>query len=91
METTADELDLLVEQARRAGAACRAHRAALGRNALVWWTGEAAERYWVQVERRRAALAARADDLEVLASGAAVLARLLRLEVGALRDLGVRT
>ncbi len=89
METSAVELDRLAEWAVRARGVAQAQREVLGRSALVWWNGDAAERYWEYVEERRAALAECAVDLGVLAESAAALAELVRAEQRLLRGLGV--
>ena len=49
-------------------------RAALARNALVWWQGEAAEGYRRRVQERVNGLAALAVELEALARAADSLA-----------------
>ncbi|HET7822935.1 MAG TPA: hypothetical protein VFL10_15550 [Ornithinibacter sp.] len=49
-------------------------RAALARNALVWWQGEAAEGYRLRVQERVNGLAASAVELEALARVADSLA-----------------
>ena len=89
MDEAAIALDRVAQQALRSREVVEAQRAALGRYALVWWTGEAAERYWDHVERRRAALARCADELGEVAALAARLGEVSRAEAGALRILGV--
>lgn len=89
MEGSAEELERLAGRARCAAEVVEAHRAALGRYALVWWTGAAADRYWAQVEERRARLATCAEGLADLAELAAVTAALVRSEVRTMRSLGV--
>ncbi len=89
MHDAAEELDRLAVRALAAREAVEAHRTALGRYALVWWSGEAAERYWAHVEARGAALAQCADGLDVLADAASGLALLVRAETGLLGSLGV--
>ena len=89
MDQEVVELEQLAALARRAGEACEAQRVALGRYALVWWSGEAAERYWQRVEARRAALADCADQLGLLAGRAEALAGLVRVQADALRALMV--
>lgn len=89
MDEAAVALDRVAQQALRSQEVVEAQRAALGRYALVWWSGEAAERYWSHVERRRAGLARCADDLGRIASLAALLGEAARAEAGALRSLGV--
>lgn len=54
-------------QARREGRELDEHRAALARNALVWWQGRAAERYQQLVQERVNALAEVSAHLEGLA------------------------
>lgn len=58
--------DLAVEL-RGAAARVDARRAALGRYALVWWDGAAAEAYQQHVSRRVNGLAALARELEEVA------------------------
>ncbi len=89
MDEAAVALDRVAQQAMEAQEVVAAQRAALGRYALVWWTGEAAERYLGHVERRRAALARCADELGEVAALAARLGEVARAEAGALRTLGV--
>ncbi|HYN67639.1 MAG TPA: hypothetical protein VES93_12180 [Ornithinibacter sp.] len=54
-------------QARREASEMDEHRAALARNALVWWQGSAAERYQQLVQERVNALAGLSAHLEGLA------------------------
>jgi hypothetical protein len=89
METAADELEQLAGWAVRARAVAEQQRRVLGRYALVWWNGAAADRYWQHVEERRADLALCAEGLGTLADTATVLARLVRAEERLVRDLGV--
>jgi hypothetical protein len=89
MEGSAEELDRLAVRARCAAEVVEAHRAALGRYALVWWTGAAADRYWAHVEERRARLGACADGLADLAALAAATAAVVRSEARTMRALGV--
>ena len=53
-----ERLERLAARVRGAAEVVDARRAALGRHALVWWQGEAAERYVALVGERVAALAA---------------------------------
>ena len=89
MDEAAVALDRVAQQALRSREVVEAQRAALGRYALVWWTGEPAERYWGHVASRRAALARCADELGEVAALAADLGALARAEAGVLRALGV--
>lgn len=89
MDGVGDDLDRVALWALRAGEVAEAQRAALGRYALVWWTGEAAERYWRHVEQRRVALAQCVEDLARVADSAATLAEAVRAEARLLRALGV--
>ncbi len=89
MEASAAELERLAAWAARARGVVVAHHDALGRSALVWWNGAAAERYWRHVEQRRGELAECARDLSVIADAAAALAELVRAEDRLLRGLGV--
>jgi len=61
-------------QARREAREMEAHRAALARNALVWWQGGAAERYQQLVQERVNALAEVSGQLDDLADRADRLA-----------------
>lgn len=89
MDGAAEDLERLAQWALRAQEAAEAQRAALGRYALVWWTGEAADRYWRHVEQRRAALARCAQDLALVADSAGALAGAVHAETRLLRHLGV--
>ncbi len=91
MDEAGDELDRVAVWALRARDVAESQRAALGRYALVWWTGEAAERYWHHVEQRRAALAGCAEDLALVAEVATARAGAVRAEVRLLGTLGVPT
>ncbi len=57
-------LRVLAGELRAAAARTDARRAALGRYALVWWEGAAADVYAQQVAHRVNALAALARDME---------------------------
>ncbi len=89
MDEAAVALDRVAQAAVRSREVVEAQRAALGRYALVWWSGEAAERYWEHVEHRRTSLARCAEDLGYLAAVAARLASAARAEAGLMRALGV--
>jgi uncharacterized protein YukE len=67
---------------RAASARLEARRAALGRYALVWWQGEAAERYQQRVAQRVTAL----HDLSLAMAETAVLAEGLATLVRTLGD-----
>ncbi len=73
-------LERLAGRAREAADVVDARRAALGRNALVWWQGEAADRYAARVEERRASLAALADELRWLADAVSAVAAAVRAD-----------
>ena len=59
-----EALRVLAGELRAAAARTDARRAALGRNAFVWWEGTAADLYAQQVAHRVNALAALARDME---------------------------
>ena len=59
-----EALRALADELRAAAARTDARRAALGRHALVWWEGTAADLYAQQVAHRVNALAALARDME---------------------------
>ncbi len=59
-----EALRVLAGELRAAAARTDARRAALGRYALVWWEGTAADLYAQQVAHRVNALAALARDME---------------------------
>ena len=87
MDGEGQELERLAARAGQAREAVEARRAALGRYALVWWEGGAADRYRGLVDERRAALARLADELGWLEQSATALAAATRAEVGPLRDV----
>lgn len=89
MEGSAEDLERVAARARRACEVVEAHRTALGRYALLWWNGAAADRYWEHVEERRRHLAACSDRLTELAELATATAVLVRAEARSLRSLGV--
>jgi hypothetical protein len=64
---TAQAVRLVALEARREAAGLDEHRAALARNALVWWQGGAAERYRQLVQER-------VNDLAVVSQHLAGLA-----------------
>lgn len=76
----AEVVRLVAAQARREAAELDAHRAALARNALVWWQGGAAERYQGLARERVDALADLAGHLEGLARRADHFAAALERE-----------
>ena len=63
----AEAVHVLAGQARGEARQIDEHRAALARNALVWWQGGAAERYQLLVQERVHALAGVSGHLEGLA------------------------
>ena len=63
-----EALRVLADELRSAAARTDARRAALGRHALVWWEGTAADLYAQQVAHRGNALAALARDMEEAAA-----------------------
>ncbi len=75
-----EALARLAGRLREAAEVVDERRATLGRHALVWWQGEAADRYAARVEERRAALAALADELRRLADAASGLVAELRAD-----------
>jgi cyanophycinase-like exopeptidase len=76
----AEAVRLVAVEARRESGDLDAHRAALARNALVWWQGGAAERYQQLVQERVNALAVVSQHLEGLACGADLFAAALQRE-----------
>ena len=77
-EELAEAAEGVAVTARVEARAVEEHRAALSRYALVWWQGEAAERYQRRVQERSnelAALAAALDRLATVADGLAERAR----------------
>jgi uncharacterized protein YukE len=77
-EELAEAAEGLAVTARVEARALEEHRAALSRYALVWWQGEAAERYQRRVQERSnelAALASALDRLATVADGLADRAR----------------
>ena len=68
----------LSAELRASAARLDARRAALGRYALVWWQGEAAERYQQRVAERVTALHDLARAMEGSAGVAEELAALVR-------------
>lgn len=64
----ADAARLVAVEARREASELDEHRAALARNAVVWWHGGAAERYQQLVQER-------VNDLAVVSQHLAGLAR----------------
>ncbi len=76
----ADAVRLVARQARREASELDQHRAALSRNALVWWQGGAAERYQQLVQERVNDLATVSQHLEELACRADGFALLLERE-----------
>jgi hypothetical protein len=63
----AEVVHAVAVQARREARQLDEHRAALSRNALVWWQGGAAERYQQLVQQRADALAEVSAHVEGLA------------------------
>lgn len=78
------ELQRLGARLRLARESVEGRRAALGRYALVWWEGPAADRYQGLVEGRRAALQRLADELEWLAAAVDALTEAAHAEAGPL-------
>ncbi|MBM6404943.1 hypothetical protein JQN72_11890 [Phycicoccus sp. CSK15P-2] len=80
--TVDDMVDLarLAARLRAAREEVEARRAVLGRYALVWWEGMAADRYRELVDERRAALARTADELGRLAEDVDALLVAARLD-----------
>ena len=76
----AEAVALVAVEARREASDLDEHRAALARNALVWWQGGAAERYRQLVQERVDDLAVVSRHLEELAGRADGLAAALRRE-----------
>lgn len=76
------ELERLAVRLRVAREEVEAGRTALGRFALVWWAGTAADRYAALVDERRARLAALADELRRLEEQALTLVVAARAEAG---------
>jgi hypothetical protein len=76
----AEVVHVLAVQARREGREMEEHRAALARNALVWWQGGAAERYRQLVQERVNALTVVSANLEDLACRADRFAEALESE-----------
>ncbi len=74
-EAAAQTSRTLALRARLAARDMDERRAALSRSALVWWQGEAAERYQRRVQDRVNGLAALSARLESLALRADQLAR----------------
>jgi hypothetical protein len=77
-EELAEAAEGVAVTARVEARAMEEHRAALSRNALVWWQCEAAQRYQGRVQERSnelAALAAELDGLATAAEGLAARAR----------------
>ncbi len=73
-EELAEGAEGVAVTARVEARAMEEHRAALSRNALVWWQGEAAQRYQRRVQERSNELAALAGELDRLATAAEGLA-----------------
>lgn len=71
---------LVAVEARREAGDLDEHRAALGRSALVWWQGGAAERYQQLVRERVNALAEASQHLEGVAGLAELFAAALERE-----------
>lgn len=84
MDGRIEELERLSARLRLAEEAVQGRRVALGRYALVWWQGEAADRYRDLVEERRAALERVADELDGLADTVDALVVAARVEAGPL-------
>lgn len=82
------DIEGLLAQVRGARAVVEAHRAALGRPALVWWEGVAADRYRALVDERRAALARVGDELGWLEEAVAGLLLIARQEAEVGRVVG---
>lgn len=76
----ADAVRLVAVEARREASELDEHRAALARNALVWWQGGAAERYQRLVQERVNDLSTVSHDLHGLARRADVFAAALERE-----------
>ena len=87
MTTEADALDRLAARLRTGAEVLEEQRGAVGRYAVVWWEGSAADRYRDLVEDRRAALASAAEEARSLADAVAALAVDARAG-GATRRLG---
>jgi hypothetical protein len=84
----AEAARLVAMEARREASDLDEHRAALGRSALVWWQGGAAERYQQLVRERVNALAEVAQHLEALAGLADLFAAALEREADTEAALG---
>ncbi|NHA68102.1 hypothetical protein [Phycicoccus flavus] len=74
------EIEALAVRVRLARESVEARRVALARYALVWWEGEAADRYRELVDERRAGLARLADELGWLEESVVALAAVARAE-----------
>lgn len=84
-EGVVGELERLAGRLRVAREEVEAGRAALGRFALVWWAGTAADRYAALVDERRARLAVLADDLRRLEEDVLTLVVVAGVEAGRAR------
>ena len=84
----AEAARLVAVEARREACDLDEHRAVLGRSALVWWQGGAAERYQQMVQERVNALAEVAQLLGELAGLAEVFAAALEREADTEAALG---